>query len=67
MMLNVEKLPLALVSPSVAGAALKILQLGGSSLPEDKMRRAMGSAYLFSKHKDEILDLVKDMESATQE
>lgn len=62
MILDLSKLNLALISPAVAGAALKIMQSGGLELPEDKMRRAAGSAYLFKTHRDEILGLVRDME-----
>jgi hypothetical protein len=65
MRIDVSKLSLAVCSPAVVGSALKIVQAGGSELTDDKMRRVVGSAYLFKQHQEEILHLVREMEQAT--
>lgn len=64
MILNVETLTLAVHPPAVIGAALKILQVGGSSLADDQMRRVVGSAYLFKTYREEIMGLVREMEAS---
>jgi hypothetical protein len=62
MIIEIDNLNLALVSPAVAGAALKILALGGSKLDAKQMGRAAGSAHLIKTHEEEIRTLVGLME-----
>lgn len=64
MIIDVSRLPLVVNSLPVAGAALRIVQAGGSTLEEEQMRRAVGSPYLFTRYGEEILDLVRLMESS---
>lgn len=48
----------------VAGAAVKILIAGGSSLSEDEMRRASGATYYLWKEKGaQIRSLVDELEA----
>lgn len=53
---------LAVSKPSIIGAAIKILALGGSSLSEKEQIRAAGSSYLMKTEGEEILALVREFE-----
>ncbi len=64
MIINLEPLRsrLAVTKPSVIGAAIRIVALGGGSLTEKEMARAIGSAYLMNAEGDEIRALVQELE-----
>lgn len=63
-MINLEPVKdrLAITKPSVIGAAIKILALGGSQLSEKQQARAVGSSYLMKTEGEEILALVRELE-----
>lgn len=62
MIIDLSRVQLAVHSPAVVGAAVKIYQAGGVELTEDQLRRACGSAYLFKTHRDDIMGLVAEMD-----
>jgi hypothetical protein len=52
----------AILKPTVVGAALRVYLLGGSALNEKQLEQAAGSAYLMRENGVEVMELVKAME-----
>lgn len=52
----------AVVKPTVVGAAVRVFLLGGSSLTDKEAGQACGSPYLFKENRDAILGLVSELE-----
>jgi|TARA_R110000796_G_scaffold129256_2_gene244977 hypothetical protein len=55
----------AILKPTVVGAALRVYLLGGSALNEKQLEQAAGSAYLMRENGIEVMALVVEMESRT--
>jgi hypothetical protein len=55
----------AILKPTVVGAALRVYLLGGSSLNDKQLEQAAGSAYLMRENGVEVMALVVEMESRT--
>jgi hypothetical protein len=55
----------AILKPTVVGAALRVYLLGGSNLNEKQLEQAAGSAYLMRENGVEVMALVVEMESRT--
>jgi hypothetical protein len=53
---------LAIHSPNVIGAAMRILALGGSKLSESERAMACGSKYLLTRNGEAIMTLVATFE-----
>ena len=54
---------LAVLKPTVVGAAFKIFMLGGSALTEKEAGQASGSPYLLKENGPAIMGLVKELEA----
>jgi len=55
--------PLIPAEPLLAGAAIKVMLAGGTKITLDQARRGSGlSKFLWLKHQDEILEMVKALE-----
>jgi len=55
----------AVLKPTVVGAAFKIFMLGGTSLSEKDAGQAAGSPYLLKENSAAIMGLVEDLEART--
>ena len=52
----------AVLRPTIVGAAFRIFLLGGSALSEKQRKLASGSAYLMNGNGDEVMALVTELE-----
>ncbi len=57
----------ALLKPTIVGAAFRIYALGGSSLSEAQRKQATGGPTLYNTHLEDIMALVEKMEASTSE
>lgn len=55
----------AILKPTVVGAAFRIFLLGGTKLTEKEAGQAAGSPYLLKENSAAIMGLVEDLEART--